>query len=263
MNRMYLKAICVLLALICGIFPSAAQSRVIEFDSPRMKVFLPPGGINKHKALVALPGGGYSHLAVYHEGYDWAPFFNSLGLAYAVLQYDMPAGKPSVPMSDVEAAFKIMTDSATAWGFHPDSIGIMGSSAGGHLASTMATHQVGACKPAFQLLFYPVITMDPSFTHRGSHDNLLGKDAGKKSESEFSSELNVSQTTPPALLLLSSDDRVVKPANSIRYYEALLEVGVPASMMIYPTGGHGWGYRDRFKYHDNVLEEISTWVRNL
>ncbi len=263
MNRKFLVALCLLSTLLCGFSPSAAQSRVLEFDSPKMKVFLPPNGISRHKALVALPGGGYSHLAVYHEGYDWAPFFNSLGLAYAVVQYDMPAGKPSVPMSDVEAAFKIMTDSATVWGFHPDSIGIMGSSAGGHLASTMATHTVGACKPAFQLLFYPVITMDPSFTHRGSHDNLLGKDADAKFEREFSSELNVGPSTPPALLLLSSDDRSVRPTNSLRYYEALQAAGVPASIMIYPTGGHGWGYRERFKYHDNVLSEITTWIKNL
>lgn len=259
-----LLKILALSAIVCSSADSAvAQGRVIDIESPKMKVFLPPGGIANGKALVALPGGGYQHLAMHHEGYHWAPFFNQHGLAYAVLEYTMPEGNPALPMGDVAAAFKVMTDSAAAWKFRPDSIGIMGSSAGGHLASTMATHPTGACKPAFQLLFYPVITMDPALTHKGSHDNLLGKDASAKLEREFSSELNVDGSTPPALILLSSDDRSVKPINSVRYYEALQAAGVPVSMMIYPTGGHGWGYRDRFRYHVNALSEISTWLKNL
>lgn len=257
------KFVAIFAMIFAGAGLVAAQSRVIDIQSPKMKVFLPPKGQSVGKAIVALPGGGYSHLAVNHEGFHWAPFFNQLGLAYAVLEYSMPHGDRTLPMTDVEAAFKVMTDSASAWGFRPDSIGIMGSSAGGHLASTMATHPTEVCKPAFQLLFYPVITMNPEFTHRGSHDNLLGKDASGELEVEFSSELKVTPQTPKALILLSSDDRAVPPLNSLRYYEALQKAGVAASMMIYPTGGHGWGYRDSFRYHDNVLTEISSWIKNL
>lgn len=259
---LFSRLLTIVALFVCAGFASA-QSRIIELDSPKMRVFLPPGGIANGKALVALPGGGYQHLAMHHEGYQWAPFFNQLGLAYAVLEYTMPAGDPTLPMGDVAAAFKVMTDSAAAWKFHPDSIGIMGSSAGGHLASTMATHPIGACKPAFQLLFYPVITMNPAFTHKGSHENLLGKDPSARLEREFSSELCVDGSTPPALILLSSDDRSVKPLNSLRYYEALQSAGVPASLIIYPTGGHGWGYREKFRYHDNALSEIRTWLKNL
>ncbi|MCM1355061.1 MAG: alpha/beta hydrolase [Staphylococcus sp.] len=251
-----------LLLLLLPASRLAARERIIKFSSPKMTVYLPPEGLSAGKALVALPGGGYSHLAVNHEGAQWAPFFNQQGLAYAVVEYQMPHGDPAVPMADVAAAFKIMADSAAAWGFKPDSIGIMGSSAGGHLASTMATHSAADCRPAFQILFYPVITMDPAFTHRGSHDNLLGKTPAAGRETEFSSELQVTPETPRALLLLSSDDRTVKPTNALRYYEALQSAGVPASLIIYPTGGHGWGYRESFAYHDNVLMEIKSWLKS-
>ncbi|MDE7475278.1 MAG: alpha/beta hydrolase [Duncaniella sp.] len=250
------------LAFLSVAFNVAAQSRVIEIENPKMTVFLPPKGLESGKALVGLPGGGYSHLAVNHEGFHWAPFFNQQGVAYAVLEYRMPKGDRTVPMADVEAAFKLMADSAARWGFSPDSIGIMGSSAGGHLASTMATHQTDACKPAFQLLFYPVISLDNALTHKGTRKGFLGENPSDELVEAYSSDHCVDASTPRALMLLSSDDKVVVPANSLRYYEALIGAGVPASLVIYPSGGHGWGFRDRFKYHDNALMEISSWLKS-
>lgn len=258
-----IKSLAVFFSMAVPAVSAQAQSKVIRIDNPKMTVFLPPSGIGNGKALVALPGGGYSHLAVYHEGFDWAPFYNQLGLAYAVLEYSMPKGDRSIPMGDVDAAFKVMADSASQWGFHPDSIGIMGSSAGGHLASTMATHPTENCRPAFQILFYPVISMDPGLTHKGSRTGFLGENPSEELEAAYSSEKQVTSATPRALMLLSADDRTVVPANSLRYFDALNKAGVPASLMVYPTGGHGWGYREKFRYHDNVLSEITSWLKSL
>ncbi|MDE6175651.1 MAG: alpha/beta hydrolase [Duncaniella sp.] len=239
-----------------------AESRVIEIGSPVMRVYLPEASKATGRAVVALPGGGYSHLALNHEGHDWAPFFNEQGIAYAVVTYTMPKGDRSLPVSDAQNAVKLMRDSAERWHIDPAQIGIMGSSAGGHLASTVATHAPAESRPDFQILFYPVITMDKSYTHRGSHDNLLGKEAGEELENEYSNEKQVTAETPRAFLILSSDDKAVPPANSVNYYTALLSNGIPASLHIYPTGGHGWGYRNTFSYHDQVLDELRAWLKS-
>lgn len=257
-----LKTVALSLATIFTVGSVSAQGRVVEFTNPKLTVYLPPSGIRTSKALVALPGGGYSHLAVNHEGHDWAPFFNGQGITYAVLEYSMPKGDRNLPMADVDAAFKIMTDSAAAWGFHPDSIGIMGSSAGGHLASTMSTHQTENCHPAFQILFYPVISLELAKTHKGSRVNFLGENPSDELVAEFSSDKQVTASTPRAIMLLSSDDRTVIPANSLRYYEALIGAGVPASLVIFPTGKHGWGSRKTFTYHPNVITELTSWLKS-
>lgn len=239
-----------------------AENRVIEINSPVMQVYLPDADKATGRAVVALPGGGYSHLALKHEGHDWAPFFNEQGIAYAVVTYNMPNGNPSLPNTDAENAVKLLRDSAEVWNIAPDQIGIMGSSAGGHLASTVATHAPAESRPNFQILFYPVITMDRSYTHGGSHNNLLGKDADETLEVAYSNEKQVTPDTPRAIILLSSDDTVVPPANAVNYYTALQAHGIPASLHIFPTGGHGWGYRDTFRYHDQVLDELNAWLKS-
>lgn len=240
-----------------------AQTRIIECEFPKMKVFLPPANMGNGKAVVACPGGGYTHLAQNHEGYYWAPFFNNLGYAYAVVEYRLPNGDRNIPMEDVRAGFKILSDSASAWGINPAEIGIMGSSAGGHLASAIATHPTEGCVPAFQILFYPVISLESNITHRGSRKGFLGENPSEELVSEWSSDKKVTSATPPAFLALCSDDKVVKPINSIKYYNALVEAGVPAGMHIYPAGGHGWGYRTKFKQHDLMLDELTDWLKNL
>ena len=142
----------------------------------------------------------------------------------------------------------------------------MGFSAGGHLASTIATHSKGDAAPNFQILFYPVITMDPGFTHKGSHDNFLGsvesKKEMKKLEAEFSNELQVNRTTPRAFLALSDDDKAVPASNGFGYYQQLYKHDVPASIHIYPTGGHGWGYRETFEYHYQMVFELKAWLKS-
>lgn len=143
-------------------------------------------------------------------------------------------------------------------------LGIMGSSAGGHLASTTATHFTDAeTRPDFQILFYPVITMDPAYTHMGSHGNLLGKNPSKELEQKYSNELQVTPQTPPAFILHSSDDTAVPVANSVNYYTALVKNKVPASLHTYPVGGHGWGYRDSFPYKRQWTGELEKWLREI
>lgn len=254
----------VLLVLLLTGLQVSAQSTPKPFDieQPSLRVFLPAPELATGRAVVACPGGGYSGLAVNHEGYDWAPYFNKQGIALIVLKYRMPKGDRTLPISDAEAAMKMVRDSADVWNLNPNDIGIMGSSAGGHLASTIATHAPEALRPNFQILFYPVITMDKSFTHMGSHDNLLGKDASADLEQEFSNEKQVTKETPRAFIVYSDDDKVVPPANGVNYYLALNKKGVPSVLHIYPTGGHGWGIREDFLYKSEMQNELTSWLRS-
>lgn len=165
--KLKLSILTILLFFLSASFPLAAQKapQPFDIDTPSLRVFLPAPELATGRAIVACPGGGYGGLAVNHEGYDWAPYFNKQGIALIVLKYRMPHGDRTLPISDAEAAMKMARDSADVWNLNPYDIGIMGSSAGGHLASTIATHTRPELRPNFQILFYPVITMDKSYTH--------------------------------------------------------------------------------------------------
>ena len=239
-------------------------------DKAELTVYLPDAKKATGRAVVCCPGGGYTHLAMDHEGHQWASFFNNQGIALIVLKYRMPHGDRFVPISDAEEAMKTVRRNAAAWHINPADVGIMGFSAGGHLASTIATHSTGDAAPNFQILFYPVITMDPGYTHKGSRDNFLGtfgegkKDQKemKKLEADYSNDLQVNRTTSRAFLALSDDDKAVPAANGFNYYQQLYKHDVPASIHIYPTGGHGWGYRESFAFHYNVIFELKAWLES-
>lgn len=235
-------------------------------DKAELTVYLPDAKKATGRAVVCCPGGGYSHLAMDHEGHQWATFFNNQGIALIVLKYRMPHGNYVVPISDAEQAMKIVRQNAAEWHIDPHNVGIMGFSAGGHLASTIATHSKGEAAPNFQILFYPVITMDLGFTHKGSHDNLLGTNHDKKKlrklEAEYSNDQQVNRTTPRAFLALSDDDKAVPAANGFGYYQQLYKHDVPASIHIYPSGGHGWGYRESFAYHYQMVFELKAWLQS-
>ena len=229
----------------------------------QMVVYLPqePSG----RAVVDCPGGGYAVLSNTHEGSAWAPFFNERGIAFMLVNYRIPHGDRTLPITDVETAIRIVRDSAAVWKINPRDVGIMGSSAGGHLASTIATHTPYELRPDFQILVYPVITMGPG-THQGSLDGLLG-DNQKDPELVrlYSNQYQVrSHITPPAFLVLSSDDNLVPPVpNAIAYYSAMRNAGNSCSIHIYPTGGHGYGYMPFFAYHDQMVSDLSAWLDNL
>lgn len=173
-------------------------------------------------SVVACPGGGYSILAMHHEGTDMAAWFNSQGITYAVLRYRMPNGHDEVPLSDVHQAIRVMRSHADDW--QVKKVGVMGASAGGHLASTAATHFDAETRPDFQILFYPVISMDPKINHRGSRINLLGQNPSAEKVREYSNELQVTPQTPPAFIMHSSDDTAVPVANSLNYFQALVNI---------------------------------------
>lgn len=232
-----------------------AQAEKVFFRS-----FLPPSDKASGRAVLILPGGGYSGLAFQHEGYDWAPFFNERGIAAFVLHYRMPGGHYEWPREDVNQALKIIREHAGEWHINPDQIGIMGSSAGGHLAASTSTLNPDGEKPAFQILFYPVISMEKEITHQGSRNNLLGMNPSEELVNRYSCEKQVTSTTPRAFIVLSDDDTAVIPDNSIQYYQALHKTHVPSSLHIYPIGGHGWGFHTNFKYHPNVLSELDSWL---
>lgn len=234
--------------------------RVANVIKPSITVYKAdkPNGM----AIIMCPGGGYARLAMNHEGHDMAPWLNAQGITYIVLKYRMPNGHYEVPLSDAEQAIRLVRQHAKEWNIRPDRIGIMGASAGGHLAASLATlYNSNETRPDFQILFYPVISMVPSVTHGGSRQNLLGNNPSQELEDKYTLEKQVNERTPQAFIMLSADDGAVPPANGIHYFEALLQHQVPATLHVYPTGGHGWGFRDAFTYKRQWTGELEKWLR--
>lgn len=227
---------------------------------PAITVYTPKNPTGK--TIVMCPGGGYTHQATGHEGHDMADWFNSQGITYVVLKYRLPGKDHTIPLADAEQAMRVVRRYAKELGVDPSKVGIAGASAGGHLASTLATHYSSPeTRPDFQILFYPVVSMDANTTHMGSRINLLGDNPSEDLVKKYSNELQVTPDTPKAFIMLSSDDGAVPPANSINYYNALLTNKVGASLHAYPIGGHGWGFRDSFKYKRQWTEELEKWLR--
>lgn len=259
-----LRLITALLALVSALGLSAQWTPTkaqFDIENPRMKVFLPKDELNTGRAIVACPGGSYLGHAIGHEGWDWAPFFNRQGIAFIVLQYTLPDGDRTKPIGDAEAAIKLVRDSAKVWNINPAEVGIMGSSAGGHLASTISTHfSSPEVRPDFQILFYPVISMDPARGHQLSHESFLGKNATTELIDLYSNEKQCTPQTPRAIILTSDDDGINAAYNSVAYYSALKAAGVPAALHVYPTGEHGWGCLQSFQHHTQMLDDLSAWL---
>ena len=229
-------------------------------DNPTLTVHKAPNP--NGAAILMCPGGAYIGWAGTHEGNDMASWMTSQGITFAVLHYRMPNGHKEVPLSDAEQAMRILKDRASEWGINPENIGVMGASAGGHLAASLATlYSSVETRPAFQILFYPVITMTEGITHQGSRENLLGKNPSDEDVLKYSLENQVNAQTPQAFIMLSADDDTVPAENSIAYSRALIASKVPVAMFMYPTGGHGWGYRDDFKYKRQWTGELEKWLR--
>ncbi len=209
-------------------------------------------------AVVICPGGGYQVLAMGHEGHAVAKWFNSMGYTAAVLKYRLPSKgyRHPAPMQDVQYAIQTMRAKSAEWHLNPEKIGVFGSSAGGHLASTAATHFLAgdstaedpvlrvSSRPDFLVMLYPVISMDTAITHGGSRVSLIGPEPSKELVELMSNELQVTPETPPTFIIHADDDKVVRAENSVRFYLALREAGVPAELHIFKTGGHGFGFVD-------------------
>ncbi|KRD61183.1 1,4-beta-xylanase [Flavobacterium sp. Root935] len=280
-----LRGIALGLLLLCGIFSSSAQNQVIplwnkipdeikaadykekesitdgklqsttQVTIPTLSIFLPKDAKPNQTAVIICPGGGYMHLAFDKEGTKVAEWFNSLGIVAFVLKYRLPndlimKNKIVGPLQDAQEAVRYVRQNAAKLNIDPNKIGILGFSAGGHLASTLSTHyddkvyestyKVSA-RPDFSILMYPVISMENQITHKGSQTNLLGNNPSQDLIDSYSNEKKVTSQTPPAFLIHATDDTVVIPENSINYYLALKKNGVKAELHLYEKGGHGFG----------------------
>ena len=229
----------------------------------QMVCFLPqtPSG----KAVVGVPGGGYSVLSNTHEGTMASDWMNKQGIAYFVVNYRLPHGDRTIPMGDVQKGIRIVRDSASIWGINPHDVGIMGFSAGGHLASVVSTLSDFDARPDFSILFYPVISMDERVSHKWSCINFLGQEGHKdpKLVRQYSTNNAVRRhLTPPAFIVMSSDDNLVPPVtNGLTYYTAMRNAGNECALYVYPTGGHGYGFGSWFPYRDEMLSTLGKWLK--
>ena len=261
------RSLLIILAVCMTLSVSSQTARTFtlnltEDGQAQMVCFLPekPSG----RAIVGIPGGGYSVLSNNHEGTMASKWLNQRGISYFVVNYRLPNGDRAIPISDVENGFRIVRDSAAVWGINPRDVGIMGFSAGGHLASVISTHSAFDVRPDFSILFYPVISMDERVSHKWSCVNFLSEEGQKDPELVRSfSTMNAVQRhiTPPALIISASDDRLVPfVTNGLEYYKAMRLAGNECAMYVYPTGDHGFGFGPWFKYHQQLLTDIGNWL---
>lgn len=245
--------------------------RISKISVPTIRVYLPKSDNRNGRAVIIFPGGGYAINAIKHEGWDVAEYLSSQGFAAFVVKYRIPDSSTMEhpekgPLQDAQEAIRYVRKNARSMGIDPMKIGVMGFSAGGHLASTASTHFIDHKKPAsvrpdFSILIYPVITMEKKITHSGSHDNLLGKSATEELENRYSNELHVSPRTPPTFLVHAKDDRVLIE-NSYRYRDALIKNNVPVETLFYETGGHGYGMYNK---QSDIFwpAKVIEWIKNL
>jgi acetyl esterase/lipase len=242
---------------VCGKDNEPNQVINLWPDQPKitLEVFLPSSEINTGTGIVVCPGGGYCWLSIEKEGYAIAHWLNSVGISAFILSYHV-AADPNVeiypwPMKDGRKAMSLVRSKALQYGIKPNQLGIMGFSAGGHLASTIGTHwqkpdqddivDGASCRPDFMILLYPVISFKKPYCHMGSRENMIGKDANDSLVEKFSNELQVDSNTPPAFLVGASNDTTVPIENSMMFYSALRKAGVMAEMHIFSRGKHGMG----------------------
>lgn len=254
---------------------------VSKVQNPQIQVFLPAKRSATGKAVIICPGGGYGVLAYDWEGLDIAKWLNSHGIAGIVLKYRLPSTETQtqshiVPMADGQRAIRLVRHHAEDWGIDPDQIGIMGFSAGGHLASTLGTHfdsgnpgnedaiEHQSSRPDFMILAYPVISFTEHITHIGSRNNLLGEDPDQKWVTYFSNEKQVRADSPPTFIFHSQDDTAVPVQHSLLMYEGLLEKQIPVEMHLYPTGGHGFSLSiNKAGTQKGWMESCIQWMKHL
>ena len=255
--------------------PRDNVTRISKVSVPTLTVYKPanPNGMS----VIICPGGGYGILAFDKEGTRVAEEMNKWGITAFVLKYRLPDDTTNIdrtlaPLMDAQQAIRLVRSKATEWGLKKDKIGIMGFSAGGHVASTAATHFASnadvtnkdtvSVRPDFAILIYPVISFDSTITHKGSRNNLVGATASAEKINLFSNELQVNAKTPPSFLVHAGDDGAVPVENSIRYYQACVKYNVPAEMHLYPKGGHGFGMFNKTT-SDNWMERLKNWLNGL
>ncbi|OHX64826.1 alpha/beta hydrolase [Flammeovirga pacifica] len=258
------------------VIPPKDITFIMKVQTPTLEIYLPSKQSSNGKGILIIPGGGYGGVAYDWEGTDVAKWCNSMGLSAFVLKYRMPQAASvkvghKAPIQDAQRAMRYIRSRADEFYIDKDQLGVIGFSAGGHLASTLGTHQEiyyddndaidkEDFHPNFMMLIYPVITMEKGVTHMGSRNNLIGKNPSEEMIKKFSNELQISDTTPPTFLLHSGDDKAVPVENSIRFYQALLKAKRVADMHIYPAGGHGFGLGKSNKDAPDWREIAEDWL---
>lgn len=245
---------------------------ISKVQEPEIQVFLPPKNNATGQAVLICPGGGYQGLAFDWEGTQIAKWLNTKGIAGIVLKYRLPSSASvkvgyEAPLQDVQKAMRMVRANAKDWNVAKDKVGVIGFSAGGHLASTLGTHldneNSEASRPDFMALIYPVITMKNNFTHQGSRNALLGENPGEDLVKSFSNETRVSQKTPPTFLIHATDDGAVPVENALAFYTALKDKDIAVEMHIYPEGGHGFSLGTGNPVLESWPELFHTWLKNL
>ena len=257
--------------------PQSNGDTIVHYTSqPTLTVFLPDKAIANGTAVVICPGGGYSILSIVKEGFAVAGEFNKMGVAAFVLKYRIPNDSSMIdkkigPLQDAQRALQLVRMNAKQYNIDVNKVGIMGFSAGGHLASTAATHFNHSyidnasninLRPDFAMLIYPVISFQDSIGHIGSRDQLIGKNPPKPLLDSFSNELQVTAQTPPTFLVHATDDGAVPVMNSIVFYEQLLQFKTPVEMHIYKAGGHGFGMHNPTT-NDLWMERCKNWMQSM
>ncbi len=247
---------------------------VHKISRPTLSIFPASKKKANGTAVIIFPGGGYWINASGHEGTDVAKKFNEMGVTAFVVKYRIPddatmGNRAFGPLQDAQQAIQLVRQRAAEWHINPNKVGIMGFSAGGHLAATAGTHFTAPVipntdavnlRPDFMMLIYPVISFQDTVGHTGSKDQLLGKDATADLKNYFSNELQVTDQTPPTFLVHASDDGVVKPLNSMLFYESLLRHKIPAELHLYQGGGHGFGMHNPTT-RDQWMDRCQNWMR--
>jgi len=248
---------------------------ISKVSEPTLTVFKPTKEKANGTSVIICPGGGYAILAFDHEGYKVAKWLNELGITAFILKYRLPSdlimqNKSIGPLQDAQKAIRLVRRNAKKWNLNPDKIGIMGFSAGGHLASTLSTHfneKVYAAidsisaRPDFSLLIYPVISMNSKITHQGSKNNLLGENPNEEIVLHFSNELMIDKNTPPTFLVHAVDDKVVPIENSIQYLLSLRKYSIPAELHLYQKGGHGFGMNSSKNTESSWTKACELWMQ--
>ncbi len=236
---------------------------IVDISDARMYAYPAAKETANGTAVIICPGGGYSGISQIKEGSEFAEWFNKMGVSAFVLYYRMPNGHHSIPLKDAQTAMEIIQKRAKEWNINKKKIGILGFSAGGHLASTVGTHfKTKKQRPAFMILGYPVVTMDSTYTHKGSRKNLMGNKPTDDLVKLYSNELQVSTKTPPTFIIHAKDDGAVPIANSRNLLKALQEKGISAELQEYDKGGHGFGMRKRGIPADNWTDVLKIWLIN-
>lgn len=259
---------------------ASGRIMISNISRPTLTVYQPPKEKANGAAVIVIPGGGYRVVAAVHEGSEVAKRFNEMGVTAFVLKYRLPSDVTMVnkeigPLQDAQRAIQLVRDRAKEWGIDKNRVGIIGFSAGGHLASTAGTHFNHAyihagkktnLRPDFMILVYPVISLADSICHMGSRDNLLGKDPSPEKKAAYSNELQVTKKTPPTYLVHAEDDSTVKVQNMLLFATALQKNKVPFDFYLYEKGGHGFGLVNKtsdVRWMDLVQEWMgkSGWLK--